>query len=66
MNATYLQTNADADVLIDHMRAHGYSRSYIKKCRRVCNYVITLSNECDNSTAFKQQKGAVRYGHRNY
>ena len=43
MNATYLQTNAD--VLIDHMRAHGYSRSYIKKCRRVCNYVITLSNE---------------------
>ena len=43
MNVTYLQTNAD--ILIDHMRGHGYSRSYIKKCRRVCNYVITLSDE---------------------
>lgn len=43
MNVTYLQSNADS--LIDHMRAHGYSRSYIKKCRRVCNYVVTLSDE---------------------
>ena len=37
--------NVTADILIDHMRGHGYSRSYIKKCRRVCNYVITLSDE---------------------
>lgn len=43
MNVTYLQSNADS--LIDHMRAHGYSRSHIKKCRRVCNYVVTLSDE---------------------
>ena len=43
MNVTYLQSNADS--LIDHMRAHGYSRSYIKKCRRVCNYVVMLSDE---------------------
>lgn len=43
MNVTYLQTNAD--ILIEHMQAHGYSRSYIKKCRCISNYIIRISDE---------------------
>lgn len=43
MDVTYLQKNVD--ILIDHMRAHGYSRSYVKMCRTTADYIIRMSAE---------------------
>lgn len=43
MDVTYLQTNVDS--LIEHIRAHGYSVSYVKTCRSTSNYIIRLSTE---------------------
>lgn len=43
MDVNYLQENADS--LIEHMRAHGYSVGYIKTCRSTSNYIIRLSAE---------------------
>lgn len=43
MDVIYLQKNVDA--LIEHMRNHGYSVSYIKICRSTSNRVIRLADE---------------------
>lgn len=43
MNVSFLQENTD--FLIEHMRAHGYSVSYVKTCRSTSNYIIRLSEE---------------------
>lgn len=65
MNVTFLQENTD--FLIEHMRAHGYSVSYVKNCRSTSNYIIRLSSElswesyddvrswCSTNEAFSEQ-----------
>lgn len=57
----------NTDFLIEHMRAHVYSVSYVKNCRSTSNYIIRLSSElswesyddvrswCSTNEAFSEQ-----------